>query len=389
MINVNTHIHSPYSFSSFESVDQAVDLAIADNVKVLGISDFNTVAGFEEFTRACAGKGVFPLYNIEFIALLEDDKAAGRRWNDPANPGAMYVCGKALDYPTSLSDDSRNRLRCLWKGSQDRIWKVINRLNDHLADTTVPVALDYNTIRAAYAKDTVRERHVARALVDALRERYCDDEELRGILRSIYGDRSEVADLHDQVALQNQVRAKLLKVGKPAYIEEEPSAFFSLDEIRTIILDGGGIPCYPVLADESKGLGEYESDPESLATELSKRRFHAVEFIPTRNGFEHLKHYVKVLRASGFCVTFGTEHNTPGLGPLVPKARGDAPFDQELLEIAYEGACILAAHQTLHAQGKDGWVNRRGHRLVAPESVAEFVHIGDEAIRNTVQTGKA
>lgn len=389
MMNVNTHIHSPYSFSGFESVDQAVDRAVGENVRVLGISDFNTVAGFDEFTRACADRDVFPLYSIEFIALLEDDKTAGRRWNDPANPGAMYVCGKAIDYPVTFSDDSRNRLRCLWKGSQDRIWKVINKLNDHLADTTVPISLDYNAIRAAYAKETVRERHVARALVDALSERYGNEEERRGILRSIYGDRSDVADLHDPVALQNQVRAKLLKAGKPAYVEEDPSAFYSLDEVRTIILDGGGIPCYPVLADDSKEISEYERDPESLATELGKRRFHAVEFIPTRNGFEHLKHYVKVLRASGFCVTFGTEHNTPGVPTLVPKARGEAPFDQQLMDIAYEGACILAAHQKLRGEGRDGWVNRRGQRLVAPESVADFVRIGDEAIRQTVQTGKA
>ncbi len=380
MVYVNTHIHSPYSFSGFESIDDAAKRAAGENVRVLGLSDFNTVKGFEEFQSACLSHGVYPLYNIEFIALLEGDRKAGRRWNDPVNPGVMYVCGKALAHPSTLSDDSRNRLRVLWKGTQDHIWRVIQKLNDHLSACAVPIALDYGTIRTRYAMGTVRERHVARALVDAVRERGGDDQ-TRETLRTLYGDASVDVDISDDVAVQNQIRDLLLKAGKPAFVGEERSAFFSLEEVRMIVLDGGGVPCYPVLADDRRGLGEFESDPESLAEELAKRQFYAVEFIPARNSLEHLKRYVNVLRSYGFCVTFGTEHNTPGISSLRPSARDGVELDDELREIGYEGACILAAHAKVRAEGHDGYVDDDGRRRVAVDDMATFARIGDEAIR--------
>ena len=181
--------------------------------------------------------------------------------------------------------------------------------------------------------------------------------------------------------MQNQARNLLLKAGKPAFVPEDRSAFYSLEEVRAIILDGDGIPCYPVLADDKRGLGEYESDPEALAAELIQRRFFAVEFIPARNSFDHLKNYVRVLRSHGLCVTFGTEHNTPGMSPLVPTARAGAAFDDELQQVSYEGACILAAHAKMRAEGQDGYADARGRRLVATEQMAEFARIGDEAIK--------
>lgn len=38
--HVNAHIHTPYSFSAFGSIDQALDAALAEDVKVVGINDF-------------------------------------------------------------------------------------------------------------------------------------------------------------------------------------------------------------------------------------------------------------------------------------------------------------------------------------------------------------
>ena len=154
-------------------------------------------------------------------------------------------------------------------------------------------------------------------------------------------------------------------------------------QLKGLLEGGGGIPCYPVLADDSRELGEYEADPEALAGKLLELRFYAVEFIPTRNTLDHLKRYARVLRDSGLCVTFGTEHNTPGLAPMVPQARGGMPLDEELQAMGYEGACVLAAHQKLKAEGREGYVGPRGWRTIEPEAIAEFAKAGDEAIRAT------
>ncbi|GEM_PF-4695014 len=60
---VNAHLHTPYSFSAFRDIDDALDRAATENVKVVGI-------------------------------------------NDPANPGHIYLSGKGLAYPF-LGDDAQ------------------------------------------------------------------------------------------------------------------------------------------------------------------------------------------------------------------------------------------------------------------------------------------
>ena len=62
---VNNHFHTPYSFSSFENLRQVFDLALKDNLKVLGINDFNTASGYEEFNELGLEFKLFPCFNIE------------------------------------------------------------------------------------------------------------------------------------------------------------------------------------------------------------------------------------------------------------------------------------------------------------------------------------
>jgi predicted metal-dependent phosphoesterase TrpH len=45
IVNVNAHLHTPYSFSAFESLTQALDLALEQGVRVVGINDFYSMDG--------------------------------------------------------------------------------------------------------------------------------------------------------------------------------------------------------------------------------------------------------------------------------------------------------------------------------------------------------
>jgi DNA polymerase III alpha subunit len=45
VLSVNTHINSPYSFSSFDSIEQVVKSAREEMISVLGISDTGTMDG--------------------------------------------------------------------------------------------------------------------------------------------------------------------------------------------------------------------------------------------------------------------------------------------------------------------------------------------------------
>jgi len=385
MILTNAHIHTPHSFCCFSSVEEAVRKARDEGISILGINDFNTTGGYDEFADQCARHNLYPLFNIEFIALSPEDRRAGIRWNDPKNPGNIYFSGKGLNHPVTFSTDTAGRLKALWKGTQDHAWKVIDLLNTVCAERIGPaIQLDYNTIRKNYARETVRERHIARALADALAAGFPDGAQRLAAVKKLFADPSFSKDIDDTVAFQNELRNRLLKNGMPAYLPEPAEAFFSLNQVTHIILDGGGIPCYPILADDSGPLNEREADVNALVETLTEHNIHAVEFIPARNSLKLLEHYAGTFAAHGFCVVFGTEHNTPACPPFVPTARGGTPFSAELAAIAHRGACIVAAHQEKHRRGEPGFVNDHGDRLVEPRDLDEFAAYGESAVTHSL-----
>jgi len=53
MLKVNAHLHTPFSFSAFRDIDEALDRAVAEEVKVLGINDFYTAEGYQEWAEGC------------------------------------------------------------------------------------------------------------------------------------------------------------------------------------------------------------------------------------------------------------------------------------------------------------------------------------------------
>ena len=86
IFSVNAHLHTPYSFSAFSSIGQAIKMAVEEQVKVLGINDFNTAEGYDEFYDACTKAGIYPLFNIEFTGVIEEYRATNIRVNDTNNP---------------------------------------------------------------------------------------------------------------------------------------------------------------------------------------------------------------------------------------------------------------------------------------------------------------
>lgn len=383
MTIANAHIHTPYSFSPFESIKQAVLLAKKQSVTVLGINDFNTVEGYEEFAAICEQYGIYPLFNIETVSLNQDDKDKKLHWNDPINPGVIYLCGKGLNYPLKLSPDSKNLLSSLWKSTQDRIWKILGLLNDFLKNKDIAVCLDYNELRNQYAKNSLKEQHVAKGLYLAIIQACSDHNQLISVFRNLFDDPSFSADCNNPVFMQNEIHNRLLKPGCPAFVNENQKSFPSPAQAYALILETGGIPCYPLLADDSFPLTDYEKDAHSLLHTLKKSGIYAIEFLSYRTSFELLKKYACFFYENGFCVTFGTLHNSSDIPSLIPSARNNVPFDSELQKIAYDGACIIAAHQEKHRMNYPGFIDREGNCLISGNQLKEFIRFGDEAIRKT------
>ena len=316
MIDVNAHLHTPYSFSAFSSVDEALDKAAAEGVKVVGINDFYSMDGYAAWKEGCAARGLFPLLGIEFISLNAEDQAAGLRVNDPNNPGRTYISGKGLAFPVRLAGEEARLLASVRACSNEQCREMCAKLNEWLK-------AEGHEIKERLTCGLVRERHLAKALRLAL-----------------------CPDTPDPAKVENELRSKLLKAGGAAFVPESPEAFLPMDTVRHIIEAAGGIPTYPFLGDDAKGhFTDFEADLQQAADTLVRRGFHSVEFITTRNTTAVLEQYAGYLEDEGFIVTFGSEHNTPAMEPVRLRTRDAGELSDKLKAINYRGACAVAAHQ--------------------------------------------
>jgi len=354
---VNGHIHTPYSFSAFSSVNPIFEMAVEEDVKILGINDFYTTGGYLEFHENAVENWVFPLFNIEFIALDQELQKKGIRVNDPNNPGRTYFSGKGLDFPETLDPAHAKIVESVKAETHRQVETMVDKTNSILTDIGSDLRLGYQEIRKNYARDLVRERHIAKALRIAIFEKSPTLEERMTFLTALYDGKEPKANPESNSAVEIEIRNNLLKAGGKAFVEEDEKAFLSVDAVIDIIINAGGIPCYPVLLDDAKGsITDYEADKEALLIELRQKKIFCMELMPGRNDAGILNDFVDFFHSKGFIILFGTEHNTPDMIPLTVSCRHQVPLSAELKKISFEGACIIAAHQYLRAQGSESLV---------------------------------
>lgn len=349
---VNGHLHSPNSFCAFNSIKQMFQMAVEEEVKVLGINDFYTVDGYDEFAMEGLRNRIFPLFNIEFMGLMQDMQAQDIRVNDPNNPGRIYFSGKALKHPLSVSNENRKFLEDLQQSSQVQVREMISKADAHLLSINARFNITYEQIREKYANKLVRERHIARAIREAVMDHYPSVDQVNSFFMLLFDGKKLSASLDDPSAVENEIRSVLLKAGGKAFVPEDNDAFPELQKIIDFILDAGGIPCYPVLLDDRKGnLTGFEGDWDRMDEVLRSFNVSCLELIPLRNSLEKLEEFVDYFRRKNYVISFGTEHNSPGLFPITVKVNKDKDLTPELKKVSYEGCCILAAHQYLVGRG--------------------------------------
>ena len=375
--DVNAHLHTPYSFSAFESIPQAAGMAAEQGVKVVGINDFYSMDGYEEWDRETRARGLYPLFNIEFISLNSEDQAAGVRVNDPNNPGRTYISGKGLAFPVMLEGEPAAQLAAVKKESNLQVAAMCEKVAKLFADAGVEFGWTYESIREKLTKGSVRERHLAKAI------RLAVEAKSRDLYEKILGQPLK-ADINNNAAVENEIRSRLLKAGGAAFVPETPEAFLPMATVREIILAAGGIPTYPFLADDAKGgFTDFEGDLEKAAETLKARGFYSVEFITTRNSVEVLERYAQYLWDQGFVVTFGSEHNTPAMEPIKLACRGGVDLTDNLKRLNYWGACITAAHQKLVADGFEGYLDEKGCPDLKYRE--KFILMGDKIIKEAIK----
>lgn len=375
---INGHIHTPHSFSAFTEIEQAFQLAKKEGISVLGINDFYTTDGYNEFAQLAQKHTIFPLFNIEFMALQNNLQDAGIRVNDPNNPGRTYFSGKGLRQPAKMSKPSFTKIKNLQQESNHQTYEMVNKLNVFFAENNIDIQFDPKDVQNRLAKNLFRERHIAQAIRIAVFEKEETDLGRATLLNKIFLGKELKSAIDDIAGLENEIRGNLLKAGGAAFVPEDPKAFLSLNEVIEIIIDAGGIPCYPVLLDFGNGkFTDYEANKEKLLEELVNNNVYSIELIPGRNNYTILKDFVNYFNKNGFVITFGTEHNTPKLDPIKVSCGGGIELDEELKKINYEGAAIIAAHQYLIARGEQGFLDGKKAKT---EEKEKYVELGKAVI---------
>lgn len=384
---VNTHVHLAPNFSAFETAEEAVRTAAAEGVRVLGGSNFHDLRIYTRFAELARAAGIMPLFGIEVISIDVGLQAAGTRINDPANPGRVYLCGKGVNPFATPAGTALGLLAQARKTDEDRLRLMVSRLRERFADAGLPMVVTDATIaeevaaRAGVARDWVvlQERHVAKAFQEAVFQATTPDARADLFARA-FGVPSPVA-IEDPVAVQGEIRSRLMKAGRPAFVAESPVLFSTA---YRMVLAVDGIPCYPTLADGADPICPWEAPADVLAARVLAWGIHAAELIPNRNQPAVVDEYVAAFRSAGIIVTAGTEHNTLDRIPLEPRCVDGSLPSRMACDVFWEGACVVAAHQHLRSQGRPGFVDSNG--IVNPAfpnaeaRIRRFAEIGAELI---------
>jgi hypothetical protein len=382
-LKANAHIHVPPNFSAFQSVSQAVDLAAQQNVGVLGVSNYYDYEVYGDFARLARGKNIFPLFGLEIICLVDDLVRRGIKINDPGNPGKFYLCGKGIVHFDRMTAQAQRILGVIRHNDSTRIAELVVLLARIFEQRGVATGLDEAAVvdMVVQRHDCPRhrvylqERHVCQAFQERLFQLVPPGqrlEKLAGVLGAV-----PRAGPEDAVGIQNEIRAHLLKAGKPAYVAE---TFIGFEDSCRLIVELGGIPCYPTLADGASPICPFEDPVSDLIGRLQERRLGCVEFIPIRNQPAVLAHYARAMRSAGLVVTGGTEHNTLEMLALEPQCIGAQPVPDDIKAMFWEGACVVAAHQFLVLHGQRGFETGCGE-----DGIAELRRLGAAVIRQYLE----
>ena len=360
---LNTHVHLPPNFSAFETAEDAVQAAAREGIEVLGASNFHHHGIYRRFADAATAAGIVPLFGLEFISIIDSLRDAAVKVNDPANPGRIYLCGKGVDPFAAPTATATRLLEQVRAADADRMSSMVPLVRACLVEAGLEAPLTAESIAAEVADRAgvpsswvvLQERHVAMAFQEALFAAAAPD--LRAaLLARAFGGPAD-ASVDDAIAIQGEIRSRLMKAGRPAFV---PEAAVSFDDAYRLILEMDGIPCYPTLADGASPICPWEEPPDALAQRVLERGIHAAELIPNRNRPAAVDAYVAAFRDAGIIVMAGTEHNTRQRVPLEPRCIDGSLPSSAARAAFWEATCVVAAHQHLRASGQQGYVDGQG-----------------------------
>jgi len=356
--SVNLHCHTLFSYNVYGySPMKFAWLARRAGLAAAGIMDFDVLDGLAEFYEAGREVGLKACVGIETRVFLPE--YADRVMNSPGEPGICYHVGAG--FPTAdLSAPLMEMLAGLRATSTERNLQRIDRVNAHLR----PVALEYERdVLPLTPLGNATERHICLAYARKARAAFPSEEELAAFWSERLGVEAGGLDVPEGIALQQAIRARLMKQSGPGYVQPDAGSFPKMEAMNRFIVEAGGIAAYAWLDGTSEG----EDDIEPLMATAMSSGADAINIIPDRNytpgkrdaRLDNLERVVALAEELGLPVIVGTEMNSPG-----QKFVDDFESDElaPLLPVFLKGAHIVYAHTALERAARLGYTSAWARR---------------------------
>lgn len=209
--NCNLHVHTFFSYNAFgHSPSSLAWLARREGIQLMGIVDFDTLEGAEEFLWSCGQLQVRGTVSLETRIYLPE--FADRVITSKGQPGVAYtiLSGFASGSLSPLAQTKYAELRSYLTSRNERI---VQSLNDYLS----PLVLDYSRdVVSLSAGETPTERHIMEAYYQSAIKSM--DDTIPFWSEKLGMEQSEIKRLHPQPSTFRRVmREKLVKTRDIAY----------------------------------------------------------------------------------------------------------------------------------------------------------------------------
>jgi hypothetical protein len=344
--NVNMHFHSFFSYNAkgFSPTRIAWESRKA-GLHAAALCDFDVLDGLEEFLEAGVDLGLRTAVHLETRAFLKEFSAD--EINSPGEPGVTYIMGGGFYCMPAAGSEQGRMLQALRDQAGARNRALVRRVNPHLG----AVAIDYEKdVMPLAPGGCPTERHIVRAYVAKAQSVHPAGADLVKFWCGIFGkgEAEVVRLLSDVPAMEERVRAKLVKKGGLGYEAPTPETFPLVDAFVQWVASCGAMPMAAWLDGASRG----ESDPQALLRCLNQKGVVAVNIIPDRNWnfadpavkaakVANLRAFVDAADRLHMPINIGTEMNRDGL-PFVDDLEGVALKPYKALFL--QGAHILVGH---------------------------------------------
>ena len=394
-VALNVHAHSFYSYNAYGFSPSALAwLAKKHGLSLVGIVDFDTLDGVDEFLNACEALGVRGIAGMETRVFIPEFK--GKEINSPGEPGVAYhmgtgfVCSDVPDPAKPGWADIRQRAEARNRGILEKVNKFLSPLSIDYEEDILPMT------PAGYAT----ERHMVQKIAEKAGQNFKDPAEFWA--EKLDQSRETLAKIMENpVGFQNLLRKKLMKRGGVAYVQPDAGTFPSVDTFHAIVEAAEALPCSAWLDGTSQG----EQEIEALLELLIAKGVSALNIVPDRNWniqdpevkahkLKELYRIVELAEKIDLPILVGTEMNSPGQ-KLVDdfNAQELAPVKESFIK----GAYVIYGHTRMQrlwgmgarsAWGKQAfevWQRRnnfyeRMGRLLPPEwkgdEVESWIHSG-------------